>query len=95
MDYSYIAGFFDGEGNINKFKSKGRTYYQLRMYQSGDKGLKLLKEIKEFLGYGNLYVKKYKNPKWKDVWELTISNKSCVRDFKNKVGKYCKLKDIP
>ncbi len=41
----YIAGFFDGEGNVNKIKVKGYTQYQLRMWQAGDRGLKLLTEI--------------------------------------------------
>ncbi len=96
MEEKYIAGFFDGEGNINKIQQRGKTFYQVRIYQGGERGLKLLKEIQEFLGYGNLYCRKFpKHPKWNEVWELTISRKAQILDFKKRIGKFCKLKKFP
>ena len=90
----YIAGFFDGEGNINKLKVKGKIYYQLRMYQSGEKGLKLLKEIKNFLGYGNIYYKKNDERTKNTVWELTITKSSHIDDFKRRIGIFCRIKEF-
>jgi len=93
----YIAGFFDGEGNINKIKVKGKTQYQLRIYQAGDEGLRLLNEIKTFLGYGwiNKRDRRNKHPKWKILYELHITKKSQVLDFKYRIGKFCRLKKFP
>jgi len=91
----YIAGFFDGEGNVNKIKVKKHTYHQLRMWQAGERGLKLLEEIKSFLGYGNINCKKQVNPKHQIVYELSITRKFQIKDFKDRIGKYCRMKDFP
>ncbi len=90
MNESYIAGFFDGEGNINKFKVKGHTQYQVRIYQAGERGKILLKEIQNFLKYGQMYLRKSTN-----VWELTITKKSSILNFKKRIGKFCKIKVFP
>ena len=90
MNESYIAGFFDGEGNVNKFKVKGHTQYQVRIYQAGEKGKTILKEIRDFIGYGQLYLREKTN-----VWELTITKKNSILDFKRRIGKFCKIKEFP
>lgn len=97
MKAEYIAGFFDGEGNINKVKVKGYPQYQIRMYQAGKEGLKLLKEIQNFLGYGNIYEGKKNTRKknWAVVWELTITSKREILDFKDRIGWFCKIKKFP
>lgn len=92
MKAQYIAGFFDGEGNINKVLIKGRVYYQLRIYQGGVDGLKLLKDIQQFLDYGKIYKK---SGIGKDIWELTIMKKSQILDFKKRIGKFCRIKKFP
>ena len=78
MNWDYIAGFFDGEGNlhITALKKEGRTIaYQLktRLYSSNNK---VLLKIKEFLGYGNIYLKKVSG-----VYELNIMKKKDVLNF--------------
>ena len=91
----YIAGFFDGEGNVHKIIVKNCIQYQVRMWQAGERGKKLLEEIQQFLGYGKIYIKRHKTEKWQDVWELNITRKRDIKDFKDRVGKYCKLKIFP
>lgn len=90
----YIAGFFDGEGNVNKILVKGCRQYQIRMWQAGEKGLKLLKEIKNFLGYGHILKedRRSKHPTWSILYHLAITKKSEILDFKHKIGKFCRLK---
>lgn len=72
MDWSYVAGFFDRSGNINKIKVKGHEYIQLRFYSS-HKGI--LEEMQRFIGCGKIYTKKLskRNAKWHDRFELTIT----------------------
>lgn len=78
MNWDYLAGFFDGEGNlhITPLKKNNITIaYQLkvRLYSSDDK---VLLKIKEFLGYGSIYLKKVSG-----VYELNITKKENVLNF--------------
>lgn len=78
MNWDYIAGFFDGEGNlhITPLKKNDITIaYQLkvRLYSSDEK---VLLEIKNFVGYGSIYLKK-----GSDVYELNIVKKENVYCF--------------
>lgn len=66
MDWSYIAGLFDGEGNIHFNKVRGRFYILSRIYSSNEKALL---RIKEFIGFGSIYMAKT------GVFELTIIKK--------------------
>lgn len=90
MDWSYIAGFFDGEGNIkvNKISDKEGPIksYQIaiRFYNSN---LELLNKIKDFIGYGAIYSSKKKPPAG-IVHELTITKKSHVREVLQKLSEY-------
>jgi intein/homing endonuclease len=75
MNWSYLAGFFDGEGNIHINKNNTKSNYQIlvRLYSSNED---ILKKIKLFLGYGQIYIKKKTG-----VYELTISKKHLVKEF--------------
>jgi hypothetical protein len=79
MDWSYVAGFFDGEGNIHVIKSRNYKngnnsfYIMIRIYQ-GD--INVLEQIRAFMGYGKIY--KYSN---KSAAELTFNRKKDVKDF--------------
>lgn len=79
MNWDYIAGFFDGEGNINVSKTcdykKGghNLVIMIRIYQSSKE---VLEEIKAFIGYGSIYCKKSNL-----VFELTFSKKENVSAF--------------
>ena len=78
MNWSYIAGFFDGEGNLHLNFVKNKTYLQLvcRIYSS-DK--KVLEKIKKFVGSGQIYEKK--KPNLSTVYELLFSKKLNVLFF--------------
>ena len=81
MDWSYIAGFFDGEGNIHiqKTREKGGKVkaYQvvLRIYNND---LNVLSKIREFIGCGRLYEHGNRQEKSK-THELWIISKPDVK----------------
>lgn len=80
MNWDYIAGFFDGEGNIHlntirdkkeENKLKGLEIL-CRIYNTNKE---ILEQIRVFLGFGNIYKKKH------DVFELVISKKEQTNFF--------------
>lgn len=83
MDYSYIAGFFDGEGSIKiNFIKKAIAYQVLVRIYSTEK--KILEKIREFVGYGHIYTKTSKNENCRIVYEFSISKKAeCLSFLKN------------
>jgi len=93
MNWDYIAGFFDGEGNINLIKNNQKLsyYIQIRLYSSDEN---VLLEIKSFIGKGQIY--KVKKPSATNfVYELTITNKLDVKFFlENIVDKIVIKKEI-
>ena len=58
MDWSYIAGFIDGEGSI--ILSEGRVKIAVP-----NTNINVLNEICKFIGVGNVNVYNLKNPEWK------------------------------
>jgi hypothetical protein len=78
MNWDYIAGFFDGEGNLHINRSNinvnGSPNYAIlvRIYNSS---YEVLQEIKNFIGFGNIY------KKLNGVFELTFCKKSDVNSF--------------
>lgn len=93
MNWDYIAGFFDGEGNINMIKNNQKLsyYIQIRLYSSDER---VLLEIKNFIEKGQIYKVK-KSSATNFVYELTITNKSDVKFFlENIVDKIIIKKEI-
>ena len=90
MDWSYIAGFFDGEGNLHLNFVKNKTQLQLtcRIYNSN---IEVLNQLKEFIGNGNIYSKK-NNENWSAVYELTINKKVEVLSFLESIFPYLIIK---
>ncbi|PJC44969.1 hypothetical protein CO038_00980 [Candidatus Pacearchaeota archaeon CG_4_9_14_0_2_um_filter_39_13] len=85
MDWPYLAGFFDGEGNIHFNKIANKSYQVLcRMYSSNEE---VLLRIRNFLGFGNLYKKKSTG-----MCELTISNKENNLLFLKSIHPYSIIK---
>ncbi len=91
MNWDYVAGFFDGEGNlhVNQVRGgSGKTAYQLliRIYSSNKK---IVEELRDFIGFGKIYLKRKT-----EVYEFTISNKEEARRFlENLKGKTILKKD--
>jgi len=92
MNWDYlIAGFFDGEGNLNIKPVKGGSgkiayQFQIRIYSSETI---ILEKIQKFLNYGKIYFRKKTG-----VSELTISKKAdTIKFLKNIVDKSVLKKD--
>jgi len=89
MDWRYLAGFFDGEGNINALKVKRWYFFQIRIY-STDKWI--LEKIVKFLGYGIIYARrrvKHHNV----VYELYLTKKEEIKRFLKNITPYLNLKE--
>jgi hypothetical protein len=89
MNWEYIAGFFDGEGNfqVNPVRSAGKMKsYQLliRIYSTNKE---ILERINEFLDYkGHIYTKKASrdNPNRNLVYEFVVAKKeNCLLFLQN------------
>lgn len=78
MNWNYIAGFFDGEGTINKNGYR----YRIAITQTNQK---VLEEIKTFSKVGNVYEITKRKSHWKDCWIYFISNQNHVYFFLNKI----------
>ena len=74
MDYQYLAGFFDGEGNINVLKIKGRFYLQLRFYNTERI---VLDEIVGFLNVGKIYSRQREGAN--RIYELYITKREVIK----------------
>ncbi len=90
MDWSYVAGFFDGEGNlkVNKIFTKDGLVksYQIaiRFYNSN---IDILKKIQIFIGYGAVYSNK--RVSLQDiVHEFTITKKEHVKEVLQKLSEH-------
>ncbi len=91
MDWSYISGFFDGEGNINIGKvSKNEkiiSYQVLIRFYNSD--LNVLTKIKDFLECGKIYKNNKKTEDRSDLYELTISSKLQVHRVLTALSAFC------
>ena len=84
MDYSYLAGFFDGEGNIHIIMSKTHISIQVRIYNAQRE---ILESIKEFINMGHIYQKKKTM-----IYELTIGCKEECKKFLENIYPYSVIK---
>jgi|SRR3990167_8757903 len=88
MNWKYLAGFFDGEGNIHMMQNNQKislnVQIRVRIY-SLDK--QILWDIQEFLGFGKIYQKKKTG-----VSELAIISKKNNLKFLKGIYPHCLLK---
>jgi len=93
--WEYIAGFFDGEGNLqfwsNKNKNKNKNkYYRARISNSE---IIVLEEIKTFLGFGRIRINvKSKKSTRRDNYILEIAKKKNLIFFLEGILPYLILK---
>lgn len=81
MNWSYIAGFFDGEGNLS-ISHTGKTYHLLVRLYSSD--INILNMIQEFSRVGKIYHKLKDNGDHSNMYEFCISNKGdCLYFLEN------------
>ena len=72
--WSYIAGFFDGEGTLCH---NGRGY-RICITQTNED---VLKKIMKFTGYGNVVEITKRKSHWKDSWLYFISKQENIYRF--------------
>lgn len=85
MNWSYIAGFFDGEGSITRV-SKG---VRISISQTNEP---VLNDIKEFAGYGFVFKNRKRQPHWKDSWVYYIARQEEVYKFLKSVYPHLTVK---
>lgn len=92
LDYSYAAGFLDGECCFDIRSSKkpnGRTYYSIRA-RVAQVYPEVLYYLQSLFG-GNVFHYPSKNEKWKDKYELELSN-LLVENLIEKIYQYSIVK---
>jgi len=85
MDWSYIAGFFDGEGNLHIVFTKKSIQIVCRIYGNS---LGAFNEMIKFMGFGKIYVDK----RGVKVPELAITKKEHVKIFLENIIPYLIVK---
>ena len=83
MDWSYIAGFFDGEGNFHINFTKRSLHLVCRIYGNS---VEVFNEMIRFMGFGKVYYREGHTP------ELIIYKKEDVRIFLEKITPFLILK---
>ena len=85
MNWSYIAGFFDGEGSL-VYNGKG---FRIIIPQTNEE---VLISIKNFIGYGNIIYIKKRKAHWSDSWSYYIAKQTEVYDFIRKIKPFVIVK---
>ena len=85
MNWSYIAGFFDGEGCITR-NDKG---VRLVITQTN---FKVLEQIRKFVGFGFIIKPTKRKAHWKDSWVYYIARQKDICSFLQSVLKYLVVK---
>jgi len=87
MNWEYIAGFFDAEGTL---WIKGHyTHFQIV-----NTNRKVLETIKNFIGFGNLYIRTFRGNHWgeKKIYVYQVCKKTDVIFIAKNIVKYCLIK---
>jgi len=105
ISWSYLAGFFDGEGSLSYSCHKGRKgkpsesvcypYLCISMPQAIPNKvviLEIIKFLKEKNIHHELKIKKMENPKWNDQMRLRIRRINDMRRFLKAINPYLILK---
>jgi len=85
MNWSYIAGFFDGEGSVTH-NGKG---YRITVPQTNED---VLNKIRDFAGVGHVIKLRKREIHWKDSWLYYIASKKDVCVFLERMLPYLVLK---
>ena len=89
IDWGYVAGFFDGEGNLHTDKQTSTV--QLRFDNTCEEAIR---EIQKFIRCGRISNRGREKPHHKDRFRLTISNHSEVLKVLEKMLPYLVVKKI-
>lgn len=95
MNWEYIAGYFDADGNIHvAFNSKKVSFQAIFRIYSTNKTV--LEEIRNFVGLGNIYSRKdtINNPKRSICYEYIIGKKDEVKFVLDKINSHLIVKKL-
>jgi len=85
MDWSYIAGFFDGEGSLT---ISGKTH-RITIPQTNEL---VLNSIQNFVGRGSVFPVKKRKIHWKDSWIYCITKQEDVLYFLSNIESFLIVK---
>ena len=85
MDWSYVAGFFDGEGSVIFTKNSIKL-----QFSNTDK--QMLKKLHKFLGCGNIRFSYRNLDKWKPQGVLVVGKHEDVIPILDKLKDLCIIK---
>ena len=86
MNWSYVAGFFDGEGSITHNSGIG---FRVSISQANEE---VLNEIRNFARIGSIIKVTKRQSHWKDSWVYHIANKKDVLYFLKQITPYLLVK---
>lgn len=89
IDWGYVAGFFDGEGNLHM--NEKTSMVQLRFDNTCKE---VIREIQKFIRCGRMSNRGREKPHHKDRFRLTISNHSEALSVLEKMLPYLVVKKI-
>jgi len=78
INWSYLAGFFDGEGSITH-NGKG---FRITIPQTN---LEVIKKIQQFTKYGNVLSISKRKSHWKDSWIYYIARQKDILFFLKRI----------
>jgi hypothetical protein len=98
INWAYIAGFFDGEGNIRKNRFDRSVGINAKITQAGKRGEKVLNEIREFLSLEGIYsivkLTRRKGGTWQECYELLIDRRVDALKFLSSMYPYLHVKKV-
>jgi hypothetical protein len=86
--WGYVAGFFDGEGNLHRDKFKSTVHLRLDNTSKA-----VLEKIQSFTGYGQISNRGRQKPHHKDRYRLTVADHSKVLIMLEKMLPYLVVKE--
>ncbi|MDP3729173.1 MAG: LAGLIDADG family homing endonuclease [bacterium] len=86
MNWSYIAGFIDGEGSVVKY---GKYDYRVSIPQTHEG---VLQSIQKFVGGGNIFKTRKRKPHWKESWLYCLAQQKAVLHFLKNIYPYVIVK---
>lgn len=104
VNWNWLGGFFDGEGNVSAKIKKTDSYnigYEFspcyRIGQTGEEGRKILKEIQYFLDLkgikSNYKYEQETREEWADKHYISITANPEVKKFTSEISNYTRLKE--
>lgn len=87
INWGYVAGFFDGEGNLHRDRLTSTV--QLRFDNTCEEAVR---EIQKFIKYGRISNRGREKPHHKGRFRLTIANHSEVLEVLEKMLPYLVVK---